>query len=422
MTSHKITLLAFGSVGDVVPYLALASGLESAGYQVSFVSSKKFEKMARNRVLDFRGIDEDPEAVLSSTTGQNWLASSSNPLKLVFSTLKIMQRNLPRYAAHALRESKGADLIISSNLASLVAPHVAESLGARHLPAYPMPVTPTRSIPNAFVPLNFDNSATNWLSHRAYHLSCSMLLRRLINRMRRDVFGLPPTNSVEPFRSIQKQAGPMLYCYSPAVLPRPARWKSWTHVSGYWFSPSISEWKPPRELVEFLEAGPAPICVGFGSMVDSDPARTADVVTEALKRVGCRGIILSGWSGLKAQASSDSIFVTDAVDHKWLFPRAAAVVHHGGAGVTAAALNAGVPSVAVPFFADQFFWARTIHRLGVAPEWVPRSGLTVDALGSAIAAAVGKAAIRDRALRLAGQIQLEDGVGNAVAFIGKCFS
>ena len=422
MALRKITILAFGSVGDVLPYLALAAGLESAGYQVTFVGAKKFEETARNRVADYRAIDEDPEAVLSSSVGQDWLASSSNPLKLVLSTLKIMQRNLPRYAAHALRESRGTDLIISSNLASLVAPHVAESLGVRHIPAYPMPVTPTRAIPNAFVPLSFASGATNWLSHRAYHLSCSLLLRRLVNRMRHDVFALPPRNSVEPFRSIQKEAGPMLYCYSPAVLPRPGRWKSWTHVTGYWFPPSISGWQPPGPLIDFLEAGPPPVCVGFGSMVDRTPERTAETVTEALKRIGYRGIILSGWSGLKAKAGSDSIFVADAVNHRWLFPRTAAVVHHGGAGVTAAALNAGVPSVVVPFFADQFFWARTINRLGVAPMWVPRAGLTAEALGSAIAAAVSEPAIRERALRLAGKIQLEDGVGSAVGFIGRYLS
>jgi sterol 3beta-glucosyltransferase len=422
MALRKITVLAFGSVGDVLPYFALAAGLESAGYQVTFVAAKKFEETARNRVADFRAIDEDPEALLSSNVGQDWLSSSSNPLKLAISSLKIMQRNLPRYAAHALRESKGAELIISSNLASLVAPHVAESLGARHIPAFPMPVTPTRTIPNAFVPLNFANGASNWLSHRAFHLCCSTLMRRLVNRMRRDVFSLPPRNSVEPFRSIQKEEGPMLYCYSPAVLPRPGQWKSWTHVTGYWFPPSISEWQPPGPLIDFLEAGPPPVCVGFGSMVDREPERTAETVTEALNRVGCRGIILSGWSGLKAKASSDSIFVADAVDHRWLFPRTAAVVHHGGAGVTAAALNAGVPSVAVPFFADQFFWARTTNRLGVAPMWVPRSELTAEALGSAIATAVSEPAIRERALSLAGKIQLEDGVGSAVAFIGRYLS
>ncbi len=419
MASQKITLLAFGSLGDVVPYLALAIGLESAGYQVTFVSAKKFQKIAGNRIANFRGIDEDPQAVLSSSTGQDWLASSSNPLKLVVSTLNIMQRNLPRYAAHALRESAGADLIISSNLASLVAPHVAESIGAKHIPAYPMPVTPTHTIANAFVPWNFGNSATNWLSHRIYHLSCSVMMRSLVNRMRRDLFGLPSSSSVEPFRSIRKQEGPMLYCYSPSVIPPPQRWKAWTHVTGYWFPPSISEWRPPRPLEQFIEGGPPPVCIGFGSMVDSDPGRTVGTVTEALKRAGCRGIILSGWSGLKTETSSDSIFITEAVDHGWLFPRTAAVVHHGGAGVTAAALNAGVPSVAVPFFADQFFWARTLRRLGVSPTWVPRSRLTVDALASAISAAVGDAQIRDHASRLAQRIQAEDGIGNAVAFIGR---
>jgi sterol 3beta-glucosyltransferase len=419
MRKGKITLLAFGSVGDVVPYLALANGLEAAGHDVTFVCPEKFANIARHHVSDFRPVDEDPEAVLSSSTGQEWLASSYNLPKLISATRKIMKRNLPRYAVHALRESKGADVIVSTNLASLVASHAAESVGAVHIPAYPMPVTPTAAIPSAMVPMPvaFGNRAANWLSHRLYYIACSLLMNRLANRVRREVFGLRPTVTVEPFRSIRNQTVPMLYCYSPAVLPRPRQWKAWTYITGYWFLPTIPEWKLPPQLDEFIATGPPPVCVSFGSMVDREPQRTAEIVIESLKRLGHRGVIVTGWSGLKTTTAPDSVFVVDAVDHGSLFPRMAAVVHHGGAGGTAAALRAGTPAVPVPFFADQFFWAKAIHRLGVSPGAVPRKELSVDSLSKAISEAVGNPSYRERSLRVGERIRAEDGVGNAVKFI-----
>ncbi|HTY54567.1 MAG TPA: glycosyltransferase [Candidatus Binataceae bacterium] len=419
MRKGRITLLAFGSVGDVVPYLALANGLETAGHDVTFVSPRKFTNLARHHVSNFRPVDEDPQAVLSSPTGQEWLASSYNLPKLIAATRKIMEHNLPRYAAHALRESKGADVIVSTNLASLVAAHAAESVGAVHIPAYPMPVTPTAAIPSAMVPLpvSFGNRAANWLSHRLYYIACSLLMNSLANRLRREIFGLRATIAVEPFRSIRNQTVPMLYCYSSAVLPRPPKWKSCTCVSGYWFLPAIPEWKLPSGLDQFIDAGPPPVCISFGSMVDREPERTAEIVIESLRRAGCRGVIVSGWSGVKAVAPSDAIFVIDAVDHGLLFPRMAAIVHHGGAGGTAAALRAGIPAVPVPFFADQFFWAKAIDRLGVSPASVPRKDLSVDSLSKAITEALGNHSYRERARVVAEKLRTEDGVGNAVRFI-----
>jgi sterol 3beta-glucosyltransferase len=113
----------------------------------------------------------------------------------------------------------------------------------------------------------------------------------------------------------------------------------------------------------------------------------------------------------------DSVFVIDSVPHAWLFPRAAAVVHHGGAGTTAAGLRAGVPSVIVPFFGDQPFWGQRVAQLGVGPAPIPRRELTVERLAQAIHEAVTDPAMRQRAAHLGSNIRAEDGIARAVAVI-----
>ncbi len=177
--------------------------------------------------------------------------------------------------------------------------------------------------------------------------------------------------------------------------------------------------QPPQALVEFLQAGPPPVYVGFGSMSNSKPEETTRLVLEALAKTHQRGIILSGWGGMHANDLPDSVFMLESVPFSWLFPRMAAVVHHGGAGTTAAGLRAGVPSIVIPFFADQPFWGRRVAELGVGPTPIPLTKLTVDRLSQAIQTAVSDTAMRQRGAELGAKIQAEDGIANAVAILEK---
>jgi UDP:flavonoid glycosyltransferase YjiC (YdhE family) len=152
-------------------------------------------------------------------------------------------------------------------------------------------------------------------------------------------------------------------------------------------------------------------------MSNRKPEETADLVLQALARTQQRAIILSGWSGLHKANLPDSVFMLDSIPFSWLFPRVAAVVHHGGAGTTAAGLRAGVPSVVVPFFGDQPFWGQRIAELGVGPEPIPRKKLTVERLAHAIREAVTDQTMRQRAANLGSRIQAEDGIARAVAVV-----
>jgi sterol 3beta-glucosyltransferase len=169
----------------------------------------------------------------------------------------------------------------------------------------------------------------------------------------------------------------------------------------------------------FLQNGSKPIYIGFGSMGSRKPEETADLVLRALAQTQQRAILLSGWGGLSRSNLPDSVFMVNSIPHAWLFPRMAAVVHHGGAGTTAASLRAGVPSIVIPFFGDQPFWGQRVAALGVGPTPIPRQKLTSEKLAKAIEQALTDQTMRQRAANLGAQIRAEDGIANAVAAVQK---
>jgi UDP:flavonoid glycosyltransferase YjiC (YdhE family) len=209
----------------------------------------------------------------------------------------------------------------------------------------------------------------------------------------------------------------MVSAYSPAVIPHPSDWPDTVHITSYLFLDAHAGWQPPPALEAFLRAGNPPVYVGFGSMAGQHPEQLAAVVLKALAKSGQRGLLLTGWGGLAAAAVPENVFVLDSAPHSWLFPRMAAVVHHGGAGTTAEGLRAGVPAVILPFAFDQPFWAARLQALGVAPAPLSRKRLTADRLASAITKAVADSGMKQRARAMGAVIRAEDGVSNAVRAI-----
>ncbi len=407
----NLSLVTVGSRGDVQPYVALGLGLQARGHRVQIVTDGLFETFIRDRGLGFAPIAANPQEVLRaddvSKVGNNpmrlarWLERNSRPLaRQFFSDLKLA--------------CAGADALLFSSLA-LPAPHVAEALGIPSLAAYLQPVTPTRAFASmatgelpAWLPFR---GAFNWASIRLMNRLFFWMVKDTLNACRREVLGLPAL-PWRAYASLDVSRLPILYGYSPALLPKPPDWGDWLHVTGFWFLDGGQAWQPPAALARFLEAGPPPIYVGFGSMVEREAEGLTRLAVDALQRVGQRGILLSGWSGLGASPLPGTILRVDSVPHDWLFPRMAAVVHHGGAGTTAAALRAGVPSVSVPFFADQTFWGWRVYRAGAGARPIPRRQLTVERLADALRSAV-TAEVRQRAADLGRRIRAEAGVAEA---------
>jgi UDP:flavonoid glycosyltransferase YjiC (YdhE family) len=194
------------------------------------------------------------------------------------------------------------------------------------------------------------------------------------------------------------------------VVPRPADWRDGLEVTGYWWPARPAQWSPPPDLVDFLTAGPPPVFAGLGSMAPDDAGRISDLITRAAREAGTRVVIQAGRAGLtlSGQLPGESILIGD-VPHDWLFPQMAALVHHAGAGTTAAGLRAGVPAIGVPMIGDQPFWAARLAALGAGPRPIPLRRLTVPGLAAAIRDATSQPTYRDRARDLASRIAGENG-------------
>nr|WP_277425840.1 glycosyltransferase [Lysobacter enzymogenes] len=202
----------------------------------------------------------------------------------------------------------------------------------------------------------------------------------------------------------------VLYGYSRHILPPPDDWPEEVKVTGSWFLDQADVWQPPQGLADFLAEGEKPVYFGFGSMLANNAEALTEVVLEAVRIGGRRAVLATGWGGLRCEPGrlSDKVYVIEAAPHDWLFPRMAATVQHGGAGTTVAAARAGVPSVFVPFFGDQPFWARRMHALGTAPPALDRRTVTAQQMAQAVEDALRPERVR-AAQELGEKIRAENG-------------
>jgi sterol 3beta-glucosyltransferase len=409
----RIAILTIGTRGDVQPHVALALGLRQAGHEVRFATYSNFQKFVTRYGLDFFALRGDSQALQSESTDWQAMLKSGSPLKAV----NYFFRRATLLFASAQTDSWAAcqevDAIVYSSTA-LWGYDIAAKLGIPCYRTAAYPISPTRTFPAIGFPRLV--GPLNWLSHLVLQEAVWQIFRRTIDKFRRQELGLTSAPPTSLHRRQDEQRVPFLYAYSPCVVPKPPDWPKRLHVTGFWFL-DTPEWEPPRRLVDFLQAGPPPVCIGFSSMADLEASQTMQLVQEALRLSSQRGILVSGWSDLRDSNLSDDLFVLEEAPYDWLFPKMAAVVHHGGPGTTAYGLQAGLPSVAVPHFADQPFWAKRIVSLGVGPEPIPKRKLTAERLARAIIIAVNDRDMRKQAASLGKRIRAEDGVAQAVKII-----
>jgi UDP:flavonoid glycosyltransferase YjiC (YdhE family) len=308
-----------------------------------------------------------------------------------------------------LQACRGADALVGVML-QLAGPTVAQLLRIPYVYAVLQPVLlPSRHHSMASP---FSDAPPRWLNRAFYALWPMMwnrYFRKALNRARRGA-GLPPVDDVYRYLI---GSGHQLLAFDAPLAPVPPDLDSPHSRTGFWFLPQ-PEALPPQVLA-FLDGGPPPVYVGFGSMKSRDPQRLTRKLLRAVRQAEQRVVLGSGWAGLGAGLDrGGDCLVADTLPHEQLFPRMAAVVHHGGAGTTAAAARAGVPQVVVPHFGDQFYWAHRVHRLGLGPRPLLRPLLTARGLASRIRQSVRDPACLERCARLARSLQAADGVETAV--------
>jgi sterol 3beta-glucosyltransferase len=414
----KTTIVSAGSRGDVQPFIALGKGLKNAGHTVCVLASRDFQNLIAAHDLEFFDMGGSMETVAQSMQG---LLEQGNFLKILSSMGPAAERLVVQAAINGMAACQGSDLIIAGLGGLFVGLALSEKLNIPFVPAYLYPFTPTREFPSVLSPLPQMRlpSWANSLSHRLAQQMMWQTFRAADNKARGQVLHIPPASFWGPFASLQKQKQTILYGYSPKVIPFPKDWGDFIHVTGYWFLEPPADWEPPIDLINFLQAGPPPVYIGFGSMVNRKPEEISNLVLQALSRAGQRGVLSAGWGGLKKDDLPETVFMIGSIPHQWLFPKMAAVVHHGGVGTTAAGLWAGIPSIITPYFGDQPFWGQRVYELGVGPKPIPRQRLTADRLTESIRCAVSDTAMHEKAACLGKIIQSENGIARAVEILEK---
>ncbi|HSV85231.1 MAG TPA: glycosyltransferase [Levilinea sp.] len=408
----NITILTYGSRGDVQPFLALAVGLQKAGHPVTLAAPPRYKNFVEQQGVTFAPLAGDPDelSLLFNNAGSN-----------VFRMVRSMQQHVLAIAPDVVRAARaatqGADLLIHGFAFTTGAHSIARELGIPDVSVQLFPVfAPTPDFPAIGMPHNAPrwlNSPSHWFSTQVFWHGGNLGYYRV----RRNAPADFPRRLYWPFKpGHNRPPTPLFFAFSPVVVGKPHGWElPHIHMPGYFFLDD-PQYQPPEKLRRFLEEGDAPVCITFGSMVNREAERITQTAMQAIQDTHNRAIVLSGWGGWRPDHAPEHILFLDAVPHDWLFPRCRVVVHHGGAGTTAAGLRAGTPSILVPHTADQPFWGRRVAATGAGPKPIPVSRLSADMLADALVQA-GSEPVRRRAAEVGYLIRSENSVERTVTLI-----
>lgn len=416
----RILLQTLGTRGDVQPFIALGVRLKARGHEVTVSTGLGFENEIEAAGLAAEPIGVDFRALLQTAKIKEAMRTFRGKVRAWRESGDMTARQCDDQWEIGLRLRP--DLIVY-NPKAFLAPWIAREVGARAaVPAVMQPIGPvTGDFPMIGLPRASFGRAGNRLSHRLANALISLALRRALGvwRARRPEIDIEP--SAKLLRGYLASGGipPRLHAYSRHLVPRPGDWNEAERVTGYWFGEPGEAWEPPEALARFLQSGPPPVYVGFGSMTAPDAEDAAALVVEALRMAGRRGIVATGWGALRPENAGEDIHVIDGAPHDWLFRRCAAVVHHGGAGTTHEGLRWGRPSVVCPVFGDQPFWGHRVAASGAGPTSIPASRLSSRGLAAAIEAALSPTMCA-RARSIGEAIRSEAGAESAAAVLEGC--
>ena len=440
----NVVIHVVGSRGDVQPFIALGKVLKDTyGHRVRLATHPVFKDFVTENDLEFFSIGGDPAQLMAFMVKNPGLMPGFDTLrsgdvgkrrKEVGEYVKGCWRSCfefgdglgPEATDQTIQDwdpqrADGSDIsgkpfvadCIIANPPSFAHIHCAEKLGIPLHIMFTMPYSPTQAFPHPLANIqssNADPHLTNYMSYALIDMLTWQGLGDVINRFRQKSLGLEPISLMWAPGMLQRLKIAHTYCWSPALIPKPKDWGQNISISGFFFLNLASNYTPAPDLKAFLDAGPPPVYVGFGSIVVDDPNAMTQLIFEAVRITGQRVLLSKGWGGMGADelGMPDGVFMLGNVPHDWLFKHVSCVVHHGGAGTTAAGITAGKPTVVVPFFGDQPFWGSMVARAGAGPEPIPHKELTGENLADAINFCL-KPESQERAQELAAKIAEEKG-------------
>ncbi|KAI9813634.1 MAG: hypothetical protein M1827_003705 [Pycnora praestabilis] len=435
----NIVIMVIGSRGDIQPFLKIGKLLkEEHGHRVRIATHPAFKKFVeKDSGLEFFSVGGDPAELMAFMVKNPGLIPSVQTVRAgdigrrrdqMFEMFQGFwracinatddEKDLPNLKMMADKHPFVADAIIA-NPPSFAHVHCAERLGIPLHLMFTFPYSPTQAFPHPLANIkksNVDTNYTNFMSYPLVEMMTWQGLGDLVNRFRVKTLGLEPVSTLWAPGQLFRLKVPYTYLWSPGLVPKPADWGPEIDIAGFVYLDLASSFKPPQSLTDFLDDGPPPVYIGFGSIVVDDPDKFTKTIFKAVEKAGCRALVSKGWGGLGEEGNTpDNVYMLENTPHDWLFPRVSAVIHHGGAGTSAAGLKFGKPTMIVPFFGDQPFWGSMVAKAGAGyHEPVPYKDLTVDKLAEGIHECLSPEA-KENAEQLARDIAEEgDGAQNAV--------
>ncbi|WP_263253803.1 glycosyltransferase [Saccharopolyspora rosea] len=416
----RALVYAWGTRGDVQPYLALGRALARAGHDTVLVAPARFAPLAAEHGIELAPWNDEALDLMNRPDVREMLAHDDQGGDQVERTRRFLREETFRLYGAQLDDlwraaSDGADVVVHSQISAQAIGQVAEKLRVPDVWATLYPdYAPSGYYPSPMRSPRWPRSRlANRLSHLRYRRARpDPRLRAELDRWRAGTLRLPP-------RRRRRRADSLLHCFSRHVLPPAPDWPSWVHTTGFWNLPRRPDWRPDEELERFLAVGEPPICVGFSSQAGNDPAGVGQRVLRAVRRVGVRAVVVTGWGGIEIPDPGPDVLVVDQVPFDWLFARVRAVVHPCGAGTFNLALAAGTPQVTCPFMSEQMWWAERLHRLGVCPEPIRLRDLTAESLAAALERALTDESVRRSAARMRERVRSEGGADAAVAVLER---
>jgi len=392
----RIVLSAEGTRGDLQPMIELGARLRAAGHDALVCGPPDFEAQALARGVAFHSLGPSCHDFLIARADR----LGRSPMSLLTEAIRHLRQQMTARLAELIEVTRGADLVVGGGpefAASSAAEH--NGVGYRYV-AYCPALFPSRDHAPFFLPWQ---SLPGWANRALWPLVMApiqMALRRVLAPARRSVglapvrdvmglvFGARPLLAVDSvFASAHADASPPLAQF-PALHP-------------------LAGEALPAKLASFLDAGPAPVYFGFGSMPDARPQATTRILLDAVAALGCRAVIGAGWAELGGTSLPEGVIEIGAVSHPELFARCAAVVHHGGAGTTATAARSGAPQLVVPHLADQFYWGRRVVQLGLGAPPIPRLRLSSPGLVAALGAMLETELLAERTREIGERLRAE---------------
>lgn len=377
MCALRITLIAFGSRGDVTPLVALGHELHAQGHAVRLASHAEFAAMAAAHNLEFAPVSGSYQEFLATPEGRAALGIPRNSPLGCLGLYQPFQLNAPAVFEQCWHAAADADAVMCSGVATPVGSHIATRRGVPLALGLVVPGIKTRNFVHPSMP--------PWPLGRLYKRGSYAVANRLTQYGNRRVFDAW-RETADRVGGPARHSPPAiaLVAASPVLLPRPTDWPANVHVTGFWFLPPTQA-NPPAELEAFISSGDEPLAIGFGSMPEDQPQQLRQIIIDTLETLQMRAVIIGGSGGaLAGFAATDRILRIPFADYDWLFPRASVIVHQGGVGTAAYALRAGRPQIAVPYCLDHAFWASQLRAIGVTAAPIRRHRLSAGALTAAI--------------------------------------